>query len=123
MLLSGKWRLFVFVLVATFLSTPLLGAICEDREYRGKKIMCCYSGLVGVAKACGTQFHARVFTGTVKSAVDVGETDKRLDITPDEVFLGDSKEVTATTNQAPTRSVNCTIAGFSRTPRSTNRMS
>jgi hypothetical protein len=42
-----------------------------------------------------------VFTGTVQSAVEVGDTDKRLQLVQDEVFLGDSaSEVTAIANQA-----------------------
>jgi hypothetical protein len=49
----------------------------------------------------GTQRHARIFTGTVKSATEVGDIHKRLQLIPDEVFLGDSiGEVTAVTNQA-----------------------
>ena len=52
-------------------------------------------------RVCGTQDHARIFTGTVKSATEVGDTHKRLQLIPEEVFLGDSMgEVTAFTNQA-----------------------
>jgi hypothetical protein len=32
--------------------------------------------------------------------VDIGETDKRLELTPDEVFVGDKSELTAAVNQA-----------------------
>ncbi|MGD0570622.1 MAG: carboxypeptidase-like regulatory domain-containing protein [Candidatus Sulfotelmatobacter sp.] len=49
---------------------------------------------------CGTRGYSRVFTGTVRSAVDVGDTDKRLELVPDEVFVGDKSELTATINQA-----------------------
>jgi hypothetical protein len=59
-----------------------------------------HGGLVGVAKACGSEWYARVFTGIVRSSVEVGDTDKRLEIIPDEVFLGDSSEAIAITNQA-----------------------
>lgn len=42
-----------------------------------------------------------MFTGTVKSAIEISFTDKRLQIVPDELFLGDvAGEVTATVNQA-----------------------
>jgi hypothetical protein len=41
-----------------------------------------------------------VFTGVVRSSVEVGDTDKRLEIVPDEVFVGDSSDATAITNQA-----------------------
>jgi hypothetical protein len=42
-----------------------------------------------------------VFTGTVQSAVEISDTDKKLQIIPDELFLGAPiSEVTATVNQA-----------------------
>ena len=49
---------------------------------------------------CGTYGFARVFTGTVKSATEISDTDKRLQLVPDESFLGPATEVTATVNQA-----------------------
>lgn len=70
------------------------------REYHGRQVACVHSGLRGYGKICGTDGYARVFTGTVKSAVETGDTDKLLQLVPDEVFLGDPNEVTATTNQA-----------------------
>jgi hypothetical protein len=81
--------------------TPSLSAvIVEVREYHGKQVMCVHSGLVGVAKSCGTEGYARVFTGIVRSAVEKGDTDKLLEIVPDEVFVGDSSDAAAITNQA-----------------------
>lgn len=59
-----------------------------------------HSGLMGSAKSCGTERYARVFTGIVTSSVEVGETDKRLEVVPDEVFVGDSSYTTAIANQA-----------------------
>jgi hypothetical protein len=49
---------------------------------------------------CGTFGSARVFTATVKSATEISDTDKRLELIPDEIFLGSASEVTATVNQA-----------------------
>lgn len=99
---SSRLRIFFFCLsVVSF--APLLSAqILETREYHGKKVGCVHSGLYSSAGwVCGTQNYERVFTGTVRSAVEVGDTDKRLELIPDEVFLGDSqKEVTAITDQA-----------------------
>jgi len=96
-----KWRVSLSALAIASLVPFLSGAIVEVREYRGKRVTCVHSGLMGVAKACGTHGYARVFTGTVRSAIDIGETEKRLLITPDEVFLGGSTdEVVAVTNQA-----------------------
>jgi hypothetical protein len=48
----------------------------------------------------GTQRYTRVFAGTVRSAVDVSETETRLELIPDEVFVGDTSELTASANQA-----------------------
>jgi hypothetical protein len=46
-------------------------------------------------------YKEEVFTGTVQTAVDISFTDKRLQIIPDEIFLGDvASEVTTTVNQA-----------------------
>lgn len=100
MLPSRNWRVVAILLTAICLPMTLCGVILKEREYHGKKVMCAYSGLIGVAKSCGTQSHTRVFTGTVKSAIEFGDTDKRLDILPDESFVGDSKELTAITHQA-----------------------
>jgi carboxypeptidase family protein len=98
-------RIGFVVLVVACMVPSLSAVIVEIREYRGKKVFCVHGGLVGVAKGCGTEGYSWVFTGTVKSATDVGETDKRLQIIPDEIFLGDSaNEVTAIANQACLRS-------------------
>jgi hypothetical protein len=88
------------VFAVACLAPSLSAQIIEDREYHGKQVMCIHSGLRGVAKQCGTEGYARVFTGTVRSSVEVGDTDKLLQIVPDEVFVGDSSEATVTTNQA-----------------------
>jgi hypothetical protein len=95
-----KWRLGFVVLAVACMVSPLYAVIVEIREYHGKQVSCIHSGLMGVAKACGTERYARVFTGIVRSSVELGDTDKRLEIVPDEVFVGDSSEVTAITNQA-----------------------
>ena len=80
---------------------PFLSAvIVVEKEYHGKRVTCLYSGLRGVARSCGTEGYDRVLTGTVRSSTDVRDTDKLLEIEPDEVFLGDSKTIKAITNQA-----------------------
>jgi len=95
-----KWRLgFALLAVACFVPS-LSAVIVEIREYHGKQVQCVHSGLMGVAKGCGTENYERVFTGIVRSSVEVGDTDKLLEIVPDEVFVGDSSAVTAITNQA-----------------------
>lgn len=50
--------------------------------------------------SCSTQGYMRVFTGTVKSVVNISDTDERLELIPEEVFLGDTSELTATVNEA-----------------------
>src|SRR5271166_3559443 len=89
--------------ILTMAILPRLSAqITEEPQYHGKAVGCVHSGFVHTnGTDCGTQGYARVFTGTVKSAFDIGETDKLLQLIPEEVFLGDSaSEVMAVTDQA-----------------------
>jgi hypothetical protein len=95
-----KLRLGLTVLAIGSLVQSLAAVIVEVRQYHGKQVMCGHSGLMGVAKVCGTEGYARVFTGVVRSSVEKGDTDKLLELVPDEVFIGDSSEATAITNQA-----------------------
>ena len=46
------------------------------------------------------QQYTRVFTGIVRSAEHVSDSDKRLELVPDEVFVGDKSAVTATVMEA-----------------------
>ena len=75
--------------------------IFEEREYRGKQIMCMRSGLMGWGRPCGTDGrYAYIFIGSVRSVTEISETEKRLQITPQEMFLGDfASRLTVTTNQ------------------------
>lgn len=101
MLLSRKWRPWLFVLAVTFLVPSLSAVIVEIREYHGRQIQCLHSGIRSSGgMGCGTFGYARVFTATVKSATEISDTDKRLELIPDEIFLGSASEVTATVNQA-----------------------
>jgi hypothetical protein len=100
MLLSQKWRLWLFVIAVTCLVPSLSAVIMEGRVYHGKQIWCMHSGLHSSAgRPCGTFGYARVFTGTVKSATEISFTDRRLVLIPEEVFIGPASEVTATVNQ------------------------
>jgi hypothetical protein len=100
MLAKRKWRLVLVVLAVACMVPSLSAVIVEIREYHGKQVSCIHSGLRGVAKQCGTEGYARVFTGFVRSSVEVGDTDKILQLVPDEAFVGDSSEATVITNQA-----------------------
>jgi hypothetical protein len=75
--------------------------IVEIHMYHGKFVQCPSSGpdIFG-GRACGINGYDRVFTGTVKSATEISDIDKRLVLIPDETFLGLATEVTATVNQA-----------------------
>src|SRR5215469_11513179 len=97
-----KMRSWLSILIAAYIVPTLSAQIFEGRQYHGHDVTCVHSGIAHTnGTECGTQGYARVFTGTVKSAFDVGETDKLLQLIPDEVFLGDAaSEVLALTNQA-----------------------
>ena len=97
-----RWRICAPMLAAVYVAPVLPAQILERRQYHGHNVTCVHSGIVQTnATNCGTQNYARVFTGTVKSAFDIGETDKLLQLIPEEVFAGDPvSEVLAVTNQA-----------------------
>jgi hypothetical protein len=100
MSVKRKFWICFFVVVVACLMPSLSAQIVESREYHGKQVSCAYSGLVGVAKSCGTEGYARVFTGIVRSSVEKGDTDKILELVPDEVFVGDHSDATAIVDQA-----------------------
>jgi hypothetical protein len=97
-----EWRFFFFVLAVTSVVSSASAVVIESREYHGKQVQCMHGGnWLNRQQFCGTQGYARVFTGTVKSAIEISDTEKRLEIIPDESFLGEPvSEVTATVNQA-----------------------
>lgn len=95
------WRVLIVAVVVAWSISPVYANIVGFREYHGKRAMCVYSGNLGPVKDWRlTTNYERVFTGTVKSVTAVGDFEKRVELEPDEVFLGDAKEVTAITNQA-----------------------
>ncbi len=102
MLQPPKWRLIAFALAVTCLVPSLSAVVMEVREYHGKQVRCMHGGnYFNPVQTCGTQFYARVFIGTVKSAIEISDTEKSLVLIPDEVFLGDhASEVTVKVNQA-----------------------
>jgi len=102
MLAWRKWRTGLFTLAVACVVPFLSAELVEFREYHGRQIQCVHSGIRRSSeKTCGTYGYARVFTGTVKSATEVSFTEERLELIPDEVFLGSpAREVTAIVNQA-----------------------
>jgi hypothetical protein len=103
---SRKWRMLVSSLAFSCVVPHLFAVIVEGRMYHGKMVNCVHGGawlsqrnLEGYSRA--RLYEEQVFTGTVQSAVEISFTDKRLQIVPDEIFLGDvAGEITATVNQA-----------------------
>jgi hypothetical protein len=96
-----------FALALTILATTIWAApscssqIIEERQYRGKTITCMLSGLQGWGNPCGTDGnYAYIFVGAVLSATEISEKEKRLQITPQEIFLGEpTSQLAVTTNQ------------------------
>lgn len=100
--MARNWTVVIIVLVAAIRTMPHASAqIVEYREYRGKKIMCVLSGLQGWGSPCGTDgSYSYIFVGSVLSATEISDTEKRLQVVPQEIFLGDStSELTVTTDQ------------------------
>jgi hypothetical protein len=100
-MLAGCKSLPCLAVLAVACFAPSLPAqIVDVHEYHGKQATCVYSGLIGTARSCGTEGYVRVFTGTVRSTAELGDTDKLLRIVPDEAFVGDSGEAIVITDQA-----------------------
>ena len=59
-----------------------------------------HAGLQGWGSPCGTDGnYAYIFGGSVTAATEITETEKRLQVTPEEMFLGAASQLTVTTNQ------------------------
>jgi hypothetical protein len=93
-------RIAAFALIAACPSA--LSAVgFVPREYHGKTQFCMTSRFGSQPWMWGiTTSYERVFTGTVKSATEVGDVEKRVQLVPNEVFVGDAGAVTAIGNQA-----------------------
>lgn len=98
-----RWRVR-WVSVLTFCLGISLCGQSRDVSYRKKASAGCGfvgSSLEGINQwSIGGQGYSRVLTGTVRSATNVSDTDKQLEIIPDEAFVGDKAVVTATVNEA-----------------------
>ncbi|HLJ27214.1 MAG TPA: carboxypeptidase-like regulatory domain-containing protein [Candidatus Angelobacter sp.] len=81
----------IAVLAVVLLSTApcLLAQMVVQREYHGKQILCGLSGLRGFASPCGLDGnYAYIFIGSVLSVAGQSDTEKRLQLRPQEIFLG-----------------------------------
>lgn len=99
--MSRRWTAIILFAVLINAMPRVSAQIVEDREYRGKKIMCVLSGLQGWGSHCGADGnYAYIFVGSVLSTTEVSDTEKRLQVTPEEMFLGDAaSQLTVTTDQ------------------------
>ncbi len=102
---SQKWRLLAVVLAFICVVPHLSALFVEGRVYHGTKVQCVHGGAWISETTLGVYSRAllyeQVFTGTVQSVVEISFTDRRLQIIPDEIFLGDvAGKITATVNQA-----------------------
>src|ERR1700704_5995522 len=98
-----RWAVSIIVLAAMSVPMALRASaqMVELREYRGKEIACARSGLMGFAMPCGADGgYKYVFIGSVLSASEISDREKRLLLVPEEVFSGIvPPELTVTTNQ------------------------
>jgi len=99
-----NFRHYLFPLAVVCVVPSLSAVVVETREWHGKQIQCVLGGLGFLRpRACGAMDddYDRIFTGTVASVIEISDTDRRLDIVPEENFLGQSQGmITATVNQA-----------------------
>jgi Carboxypeptidase regulatory-like domain len=91
----------VLGLVLFGIARPLSSQIIEMREYKGKTISCGRSGLRGWGETCGLDAdYTYIFTGTVLSRSDISDAEKRLQVTPHEMFRGvPATQLTVVTEQ------------------------
>src|SRR5260370_4224828 len=96
-------RICRIVAFAWFIACPIssLSDMIVPRQYHGKQVICRIKSSIGsLPKEWGVTRYSRVFKGTVKSATNVEDFEKRVELVPEEVFVGDATEATAITNQA-----------------------
>jgi hypothetical protein len=82
--------ILVLGLVLFGVERRLSSQVVEMREDKGKTISCGRSGLSAFDGSCplDDDEYTYIFTGTVLSAKDISDSDKRLEVTPHEIFRG-----------------------------------
>jgi hypothetical protein len=98
---SVRWALTVLLLVF-FDFGSAVAQIVELRDVDGKMITCVRSGLMSDLKDCGTRkdWYAYVFVGSISAIVPANKDEKKLQITPEEVFHGEPRSpLTVLTSQ------------------------
>jgi hypothetical protein len=95
------WAISLLVsgVISVFTVPPSSAQEIEMREYRGKKIFC--SVWKGIETPCATRTaYTDVFIGSVLSTIETSNTELRLQVMPEEVFLGNAtSRLTVNTQQ------------------------
>ncbi len=94
-------RSTVLIFALCVISAPSSAQIIDLRDYRGKQIACVTSGLQGFVRSCGMrESYEYVFIGSIASVTEITDTEKRLQLVPEEVFYGNADALlTVTTSQ------------------------
>lgn len=93
--------LVLWASIALWITPAVSAQIIELRDYHGKQIACGRSGLHGFEMPCGIQtWYEDILIGSVLSVREVDDSERALEIAPEEVFYGNPpKAFTVTTNQ------------------------
>jgi hypothetical protein len=96
----ARW---IFVLIFAISALSVGGEARDITHKRNADAGCVFMGsaVEGLNQwSIGGQQYTRVFTGIVRSVEDISDSDKRLELVPDEAFVGDQSDVTATIREA-----------------------
>ena len=96
-----RWSTATLIIVLCALSAAA-GQIIELREVNGKSFRCIHSGLSSDLKDCGfhSDWYAYVFVGSISDIAPAEKDEKKLRITPEEVFRGEPPtQLTVLTSQ------------------------
>src|ERR1700730_7558237 len=101
---SSRARVVSLALLASIALwiTPAVSAqIILERDYHGKQISCVRSGLSSFEMPCGIEtWYEDILVGSVLSVREIEDSEKVLEIAPEDVFYGNPpKALTVTTQQ------------------------
>ena len=87
---SLRWAIAVLTVVLSGFCAAT-AQIVDMREVDGKTIQCVHSGLMSDLNDCGVRsdWYAYVFVGSISAVVPADKDEKKLQITPDEIFHGE----------------------------------
>jgi hypothetical protein len=84
-----RWNITVLAVVVSG-SGVATAQIYESREVDGKTIECLHTGLMSDLNDCGSHadWYAYVFVGSISSITPAAKDEKKIQITPEEIFHG-----------------------------------